>query len=579
MLARVRRLLPVVAVVAALLPPTPAAGAGDPYAADPLRLVPFRDTVQQVYTFGTDTFEVWICNVPGWDPLLDPGTVAADLERVIAPYFTWLSGGRYRPTFRAGGEVIGTDVISAQPAVPEAIFAPDCEAKVEAAATSSPNGVVIVTEARIDAGYATAGAVCPEAPFSGCSTTYPGNARRVVLGAATVTTLAPFAEPQWITAAHELGHTLNWAHSYGGLTTDPATGAIDRYDNPMDVMSGGAHTGLPIGAIAYHRYAAGWIDPAEVAVHSQGVATYQLAAPGNPGTQMLVVRGESEGTFTILGARRRTSYDAALPKAGVEVYLVDQRPELACVLPPGLPATWPCFATFVRLAQTPAVVGENGTSHVLGIDEQTRVGRFLVTVLAADTGSFTIRLSEEGSGRFIDDDGNPHEADIEEIARLAITLGCNPPVNDRYCPTQSVTRAEMAAFLVRALDEEANLPPFRGLFPDVPAGAWYTPYVERLAELGITTGEADGTYRPGAAVSRAEMSAFLIRAFAPGASAAPTGRFVDVPVSDWYAGFAEGLYLLGVTKGCSTTPLAYCPAAPVRRDQMASFLVRSIPLR
>lgn len=579
MLARVRRLVPLLAIVAALLPQTPAAAAGDPYAADPLRLVPFRDTVQQVYTSGTDTFEVWICNVPGWDPLLDPVTVAADLERVIAPYFDWLSGGRYRPAFRAAGEVTGTDVISAQPSVPEAIFAPDCETKVSAASTSEPNAVLIVTEARIDAGYATAGAVCPEAPFSGCSTTYPGNARRAVLGAATVTTLAPFAQPQWITAAHEIGHTLNWAHSYGGLTIDPTTGAIDRYDNPMDVMSGGAHTGLPIGAIAYHRYAAGWIDPGQVAVHAQGLATYQLAAPGNPGTQMLVIGGEPEGTFSFLGARRRSGYDAALPRAGVEVYVVDQRPELACVLPPGLPAGWPCFATFVRLAQTPAMVGERGTAHVLGIDEELRVGPFLVTVTGADTGSFTVRVSEQGSGRFVDDDGNPHETDIEEISRLGITLGCNPPSNDRYCPAQSVTRAEMAAFLVRALDEGANLPAYLGLFSDVVPGAWYTPFVERLAQLGVTTGETDGTYRPNAAVSRAEMSAFLIRAFAPGGSVVPIGRFVDLPAGEWYAGFAEGLYVLGVTKGCSTSPLAYCPAAPVRRDQMASFLVRSLPLR
>jgi hypothetical protein len=31
-------------------------------------------------------------------------------------------------------------------------------------------------------------------------------------------------------------------------------------------------------------------------------------------------------------------------------------------------------------------------------------------------------------------------------------LGCNPPVNDRFCPAQSVTRGQMAAFLNRALE-------------------------------------------------------------------------------------------------------------------------------
>ena len=57
-------------------------------------------------------------------------------------------------------------------------------------------------------------------------------------------------------------------------------------------------------------------------------------------------------------------------------------------------------------------------------------------------------------GTFIDDDGNVHEGFIEGIAAEGITRGCNPPGNDRYCPTSSVTRGAMAAFLARAV----NLP-------------------------------------------------------------------------------------------------------------------------
>jgi len=53
-------------------------------------------------------------------------------------------------------------------------------------------------------------------------------------------------------------------------------------------------------------------------------------------------------------------------------------------------------------------------------------------------------------GWFIDDDGNVHEGYIEAIS-AGITRSCNPPVNYRYCPTATVTRGQMAAFLVRAL--------------------------------------------------------------------------------------------------------------------------------
>ena len=55
-------------------------------------------------------------------------------------------------------------------------------------------------------------------------------------------------------------------------------------------------------------------------------------------------------------------------------------------------------------------------------------------------------------GSFVDDDGNVHEGSIEAIAQVGITRGCNPPTNDRYCPDQNVNRQQMAAFLARALD-------------------------------------------------------------------------------------------------------------------------------
>ena len=55
------------------------------------------------------------------------------------------------------------------------------------------------------------------------------------------------------------------------------------------------------------------------------------------------------------------------------------------------------------------------------------------------------------SGTFFDDDGSTFENDIEKLATSGITVGCNPPDNDRFCPDAAVTRAEMALFLSRAL--------------------------------------------------------------------------------------------------------------------------------
>lgn len=551
----------------------------DAYTADPLRLVPFMDTVQQVYTTGTDVFEVWICDVPDWDAGLVLEDVVANLNSALSVYFQWLSGDVYQPQFVAGGEVVSGDIIPTDIANREGFLAPGCEAEVRAASTGAPNGALIVVDGGFDEGYATAGQVCPEEPFVGCTTSFPDNFRVAVVGAATVEVIPPMTEAQWITAAHEIGHTLNWTHSYGGLTILPGDTDPSQYDNPMDLMSGLAVTGFPVGTIAYNRYAAGWIDPADVAIHYSGAADFELAISGAAGDQMLIIPIESESHFYALDARRQVSFDGTLAKSGVEIYEIDQR-RTACSLPVEWPSTWPCFATLIRIAQTPAVEGVNGTGHVLTIDESVTLGDITISVSAATTTSFTVHVEDSRVGnRFIDDDGNPHEANIEAIAALGLTEGCNPPLNNQFCPDNLVTRAEMAVFLVQAMGEAGNLPAYQGYFSDVPEGAWYTSWIERLSELGVTAGFPDGTFQPAGTVTRGQMAVFLVTAFDHVAELTdPTGVFSDVDITEFYADDAELLRTLGITAGCATDPLRYCPEDPVRRDHMATFLAKALGL-
>lgn len=120
-------------------------------------------------------------------------------------------------------------------------------------------------------------------------------------------------------------------------------------------------------------------------------------------------------------------------------------------------------------------------------------------------------LTERVSDPFTDDDGSLFEADIERIAAVGVTLGCNPPANDRYCPTRPVTRAEMAAFLVRAYgySEREN-----GRFID-DDGSIFEADIERLAVAGVTLGcnpPANDRYCPSQRVRRDEMASFLVRA-------------------------------------------------------------------
>jgi hypothetical protein len=121
-------------------------------------------------------------------------------------------------------------------------------------------------------------------------------------------------------------------------------------------------------------------------------------------------------------------------------------------------------------------------------------------------------LPPAGSDFFIDDSSSIFETDINRIARAGITRGCNPPLNNRYCPNDPVTRAEMAAFLARALDlPNAN----RDYFAD-DDNSTFEADINRIARAGITFGcnpPANTNFCPNRNITRAEMASFLARGY------------------------------------------------------------------
>ncbi len=113
---------------------------------------------------------------------------------------------------------------------------------------------------------------------------------------------------------------------------------------------------------------------------------------------------------------------------------------------------------------------------------------------------------------FIDDEGSMFEADIEWLAATGVTRGCNPPTNTEFCPDDPVTRAQMAAFLSRALGlgEATTADPF--IDDD---GSIFEVDIARLAAAGITKGcnpPENDRFCPNTVVTRAQMAAFLRRA-------------------------------------------------------------------
>ncbi len=101
---------------------------------------------------------------------------------------------------------------------------------------------------------------------------------------------------------------------------------------------------------------------------------------------------------------------------------------------------------------------------------------------------------------------------IERLALEGITSGCG---NGNYCPDHPVTRDQMAVFLLRAEHGKTYMPPPpKGtVFGDVPVTHWAAGWIEELANEGITGGCGGGNYCPDDSVTRDQMAVFLVNTF------------------------------------------------------------------
>jgi hypothetical protein len=176
---------------------------------------------------------------------------------------------------------------------------------------------------------------------------------------------------------------------------------------------------------------------------------------------------------------------------------------------------------------------------------------------------------------FEDTDGSVFHDSITWLSAMRITKGCNPPVNDLFCPNDFVTRGEMAAFLVRAMGYTDN--GGGNLFTD-DDGSLFENDIDKLGTAGVTKGcdpPLNDLFCPNDFVTRGEMAAFLVRALS----------YVDDGGGDLFTDDDGNLFendidklgTAGVTKGCNPpTNDKFCPNDFVTRGQMAAFLNRAL---
>jgi hypothetical protein len=203
----------------------------------------------------------------------------------------------------------------------------------------------------------------------------------------------------------------------------------------------------------------------------------------------------------------------------------------------------------------------------------------------------------------------PFYVKIETLLHSGITSGCAP---GQYCPSDALSRGQMAIFVAKALARRAQNIPASGkihgadydcsaggasLFDDVAPTDLDCKHIHYLAAENVTLGCDATHFCPDDPIARDAMASFVAKALvAPaGALGVPTiysdpdtGReyscavgtpnvhFTDVPAGSFFCKHIHYLWARNVIAGCGAT--SYCPSEPVRRDAMAKFLANAFGL-
>ena len=173
-----------------------------------------------------------------------------------------------------------------------------------------------------------------------------------------------------------------------------------------------------------------------------------------------------------------------------------------------------------------------------------------------------------------------HAPYVEAVLASGVAAGCPAPDGlTFFCPTAPVSRAHMAAFLVRAMEGDRALPrPPYETFRDVSARrsqAWFAPYAERLGRLGVTAGCHGGVdFCPYAAVTRGDAAVLLVRALggdrADRLARRYSGRSTYADVGPHLVGYVE--YLVNRSVLPDDRGGSYRPSATLRRGDLARLL-------
>lgn len=298
-----------------------------------------------------------------------------------------------------------------------------------------------------------------------------------------------------LTSANAIAHLADVRISGGSLAATLPAQSVTLFVVPAGEVAVGAvspSSGPAAGGTALTVRGAGFLSGAGVALSGAAASGVTVATPHRidastgahaPGPANVVVANPGGGS-------------AGLPGAFFYDFL-------------DVPAAFLFHDSVVSIAHAGVTSGCGGGNYCPGFPV-TR-GEMAVFVLRGEHGGAYHPPAATGTV-FTDVPAGSSFADwIERFAAEGITSGCGV---GRFCPDAPVTRDQMAVFLLRGKKGGPYSPPSaEGLFSDVGAAAPFARWIEELAREGVALGCGGGGYCPSLTVSRGQMAAFLVRAF------------------------------------------------------------------
>lgn len=177
---------------------------------------------------------------------------------------------------------------------------------------------------------------------------------------------------------------------------------------------------------------------------------------------------------------------------------------------------------------------------------------------------------------FSDTEGHWAEEEISYMSSIGIIYGND---DGTFQPNENLNRAEGGILIYRLLTSEDPAEIDEDPFDDVDMDAWYAPYIAYLKEIGLITGNLDGTYEPGDNINRAEFvhAAMTIYERFNGEveTSEMTDTFVDLDTEEWYAQEVSDATAMGFIQGVEEEDGTYFYASrDITRAEAATVLYR-----